>query len=50
MHTNITNKKIIPLDHLPKSLIILGGGLIGIEMGQAFCRLGTKVCIINCGN
>lgn len=43
----ITNKEIFSLDHLPKSMIILGGGPIGIEMGQAFCRLGTKVFIIN---
>ncbi|NNK84850.1 MAG: FAD-dependent oxidoreductase [Desulfobacterales bacterium] len=43
----ITNKEIFSLDHLPKSMIILGGGPIGIEMGQAFCRLGTKVSIIN---
>ncbi len=43
----ITNKEIFSLDHLPKSMIILGGGPIGIEMGQAFCRLGTKIFIIN---
>ena len=46
----ITNKEIFSLDHLPKSMIILGGGPIGIEMGQAFCRLGTKVSIINIEN
>jgi len=46
----ITNKEIFSLDHLPKSMIILGGGPIGIEMGQAFNRLGTKVFIINRDN
>ena len=46
----ITNKEIFSLDHLPKSMIILGGGPIGIEMGQAFSRLGTKVFIINRDN
>jgi len=46
----ITNKEIFSLDHLPKSMIILGGGPIGIEMGQAFSRLGTKVSIINRDN
>jgi len=46
----ITNKEIFSLDYLPKSMIILGGGPIGIEMGQAFCRLGTEVTIINRGN
>ncbi len=43
----ITNKEIFYLDHLPKSMIILGGGPIGTEMGQAFCRLGAKVSIVD---
>jgi len=44
---HITNKEIFYLDHLPKSMIILGGGPIGTEMGQAFCRLGTAVSIVD---
>jgi len=43
----ITNKEIFYLDHLPRSMIILGGGPIGTEMGQAFCRLGTAVSIVD---
>ncbi|UCD89530.1 MAG: FAD-dependent oxidoreductase [Desulfobacterales bacterium] len=43
----ITNKEIFYLDHLPKSMIVLGGGPIGTEMGQAFNRLGTKITIID---
>ena len=43
----ITNKEIFYLDHLPESMIILGGGPIGTEMGQAFNRLGTKVYIVD---
>jgi pyruvate/2-oxoglutarate dehydrogenase complex dihydrolipoamide dehydrogenase (E3) component len=43
----ITNREIFYLDHLPKSMIILGGGPIGTEMGQAFNRLGTKVFIVD---
>ena len=39
---HITNKEIFYLDHLPKSMIVLGGGPIGSEMSQAFCRLGTR--------
>ena len=46
----ITNKEIFYLDHLPKSMIILGGGPIGSEMGQAFNRLGTKVSIVDRGD
>jgi len=47
---HITNREVFYLDHLPKSMIILGGGPIGIEMGQAFNRLGTKIDIVNRGD
>ncbi|RTZ98526.1 MAG: mercuric reductase [Deltaproteobacteria bacterium] len=43
----ITNKEIFSLDHLPESMIILGAGPIGCEMGQAFNRLGTHVRIVD---
>ena len=42
----ITNKEIFTLDHLPKSMIILGAGPIAIEMAQAFSRLGTETTVI----
>lgn len=44
---HITNKNIFSLDHLPESMIVLGGGPIGCEMSQAFCRLGTRVCVVD---
>lgn len=31
---------------LPESMIVLGGGPIGVEMAQAYCRLGTRVSIV----
>ncbi|CAB1060987.1 Mercuric ion reductase (EC [Olavius sp. associated proteobacterium Delta 1] len=43
----ITNREVFYLDHLPKSMIILGGGPIGSEMSQAFCRLGTQVTVVD---
>jgi pyruvate/2-oxoglutarate dehydrogenase complex dihydrolipoamide dehydrogenase (E3) component len=46
----ITNKEIFYLDRLPKSMVILGGGPIGSEMGQAFNRLGTRVYIVDRGD
>jgi pyruvate/2-oxoglutarate dehydrogenase complex dihydrolipoamide dehydrogenase (E3) component len=46
----ITNKEIFSLDHLPRSLIVLGAGPIAIEMAQAFCRLGSKVTVIQRSN
>lgn len=42
----ITNEEIFHLKRLPEKLIVLGGGAIGIEMAQAFCRLGAKVSVI----
>ena len=44
---HLTNREIFYLDRLPKSMIILGGGPIGCEMGQAFNRLGTEVTIVD---
>ncbi|MEJ2723567.1 MAG: FAD-dependent oxidoreductase [Deltaproteobacteria bacterium] len=42
----ITNKEIFALDRLPESMIMLGAGPIATEMAQAFCRLGTKVSVV----
>jgi pyruvate/2-oxoglutarate dehydrogenase complex dihydrolipoamide dehydrogenase (E3) component len=43
----LTNKEIFSLDRLPESLTILGGGPIGIEMAQAFNRLGSRVTVVD---
>ena len=43
----ITNKDIFYLDHLPKSMIVLGAGPIGCEMSQAFNRFGSKVSVVD---
>jgi pyruvate/2-oxoglutarate dehydrogenase complex dihydrolipoamide dehydrogenase (E3) component len=44
---HITNREIFSLDHLPESMIVLGAGPIGVEMGQAFSRLGSRVSIVD---
>lgn len=43
----MTNREIFTLDKLPQSMIVMGGGPIGCELGQAFNRLGTRVTIID---
>lgn len=43
----ITNREIFSLEQLPGSMIVLGGGPIGIEMAQAFSRLGTSVTVVD---
>src|SRR6185369_12701963 len=44
-----TNRQAAVPTELPASLAILGGGPIGIELGQAFARLGSKVTVIEAG-
>jgi pyruvate/2-oxoglutarate dehydrogenase complex dihydrolipoamide dehydrogenase (E3) component len=43
----LTNETIFSLETVPTSMIILGGGAIGVEMAQAFTRLGTTCHIIH---
>lgn len=43
---HLTNKEIFYMDTLPGSMIMLGAGPIGIEMAQAFNRLGTRVTVV----
>ena len=43
----ITNREIFYLDRLPKAMIVLGAGPIGIEMAQAFNRFGTQVTVVD---
>lgn len=42
----LTNENIFDLEKLPQSLIVLGGGPIGVELSQALNRLGVKVYIV----
>lgn len=42
----LTNETIFDIDALPAKLLILGGGPIGLELGQAFRRLGSEVTIV----
>jgi pyruvate/2-oxoglutarate dehydrogenase complex dihydrolipoamide dehydrogenase (E3) component len=42
----LTNESVFDLQHLPASLVVVGGGPIGVELGQAFARLGSNVTII----
>ena len=42
----LTNETIFQLKELPESLLIIGGGPIGCELGQAFAMLGSHVTIL----
>ena len=41
-----TNREAVKVEQLPASLVILGGGAIGVELSQVFARFGVKVAII----
>jgi pyruvate/2-oxoglutarate dehydrogenase complex dihydrolipoamide dehydrogenase (E3) component len=43
---HFTNETIFDLSELPSHLVVLGGGPIGLELGQAFHRLGARVTVI----
>lgn len=42
----LDSTRMIEIDHIPESLIVVGGGYIGIELSQVFAKLGTKVTIV----
>src|SRR4029077_10305702 len=44
-----TNRQAAIPKELPASLAVLGGGAVGVELGQAFARLGSKVTVIEAG-
>jgi len=45
----LTNETLFDLDQAPGSLLIIGGGPIGVEMAQAHRRLGADVTVIEAG-
>ena len=44
-----TNRQATLPRERPASLVVLGGGAVGVELGQAFARLGSKVTVIEAG-
>lgn len=41
-----TNRQAVSVKELPASLLVLGGGAIGVEPAQAFARFGTAVTVV----
>lgn len=42
----ITSTEALKLKEIPKHLVIIGGGVIGLELGQVYLRLGAKVSVV----
>ena len=41
----LTNETVFDLNALPKNLLVIGGGPVGCELAQAFCRFGSRTII-----
>jgi pyruvate/2-oxoglutarate dehydrogenase complex dihydrolipoamide dehydrogenase (E3) component len=42
----LTNESVFDMKSLPKSMIVIGAGPVGLELSQAFARLGSKVTLL----
>jgi dihydrolipoamide dehydrogenase len=42
----LSSTDILQLSQIPQRLMVMGGGYIGVELGQAFAKLGSKVTVI----
>lgn len=42
----ITSTEALELKEIPKSMIVIGGGVIGVELGSVYARLGTEVSVV----
>jgi dihydrolipoamide dehydrogenase len=42
----ITSTEALELTEIPKHLIIIGGGVIGLELGSVYARIGSKVSVV----
>jgi pyruvate/2-oxoglutarate dehydrogenase complex dihydrolipoamide dehydrogenase (E3) component len=45
-----TNREAVEAETLPASLLIVGGGAVGLEIGQAMARFGTHVTVVELGD
>ena len=41
-----TNREAIEAERVPGSLVVLGGGSVGVELGQVFARFGSRVTVV----
>ena len=45
----LDNTRLLQLDAAPRHLIVVGGSYVGLEMAQAFARLGSRVTVLEAG-
>jgi dihydrolipoamide dehydrogenase len=42
----ISSREALYLDKIPKNLVVVGAGYIGLELGTVYAKLGSKVCVV----
>ncbi len=42
----LSSTELLSMDHVPESLVVIGGGYIGIELSQVYAKFGSKISII----
>ena len=45
----VSSTGALALKEVPKKLVVIGGGIIGLEMGSVWARLGTEVLVVEFG-
>ncbi len=42
----LTNREILSIDHIPEKLVVIGGGVIGLELATFFAEVGSEVKVV----
>jgi len=42
----LSSKEALDLDEVPKNLVVIGGGYVGLELGTVYAKLGSKVSVV----
>jgi dihydrolipoamide dehydrogenase len=42
----MTSRKALDVEHVPSNLLVVGGGYIGLELGQVYASLGAKITVV----
>jgi dihydrolipoamide dehydrogenase len=44
--TIVTSKEALDIDHVPENFVVIGGGVIGLELGMVFLKLGSRLTVV----
>ena len=46
----LTSDTVLSIDHVPESMLVIGGGVVGLEFASVFARFGTEVTVYEAGD